>query len=188
MLNLEPQRRDTAPREEHHISGARWKGERRRPSAKNPLHDLLLVLQNRRQGNRPDWPCVGIDPIPVSHAIIGRLAYTGMFRPEGSYSSVLEPPDKAHGAIARNIEQIARRPANAIGKLAPLGEEPACIFDRLIVPPRRPGIAAETSPRRRRSARARPKLCPCALRARRDRVLAQVQVGRLFSWFGRLLS
>jgi hypothetical protein len=86
---------------------ARWKGERRRSSAKNPLHDLLLVLQNRRQGNRPDWPCVGADPIRARHAIIGRLACTGMFRPERAHNPALEPPNKAM-AVSRG--QSSRSP------------------------------------------------------------------------------
>jgi hypothetical protein len=54
-----------------------------------------------------------------------------MFRPESAQSPALEPPGKAHGAIARAIEQIARRPAELVGKLAPLVEEPARIVDGL---------------------------------------------------------
>jgi hypothetical protein len=74
---------------------ARWKGERRRSSAKNPLHDPLLMLQDRREGDQPDRPCVGIDPILARHAIIGRLAGTGMFRPEGSLRSCLSATRRA---------------------------------------------------------------------------------------------
>jgi hypothetical protein len=47
----------------------------RRSSAKNPLHDLLLMLQDRREGDWPDWPRVRIDPFRACHPIIGRLAY-----------------------------------------------------------------------------------------------------------------
>jgi hypothetical protein len=39
--------------------------ENRRSSAKNSLHDLLLMLQDRREGDWPNWPCVGIDPFPA---------------------------------------------------------------------------------------------------------------------------
>ncbi len=36
------------------------KGERRRSSAKNPLHDLLLMFQDRREGDWPNWTGFGL--------------------------------------------------------------------------------------------------------------------------------
>jgi len=78
------------------------------------MHDPLLVLQNRREGDWPDWPCVGIEPFPARHAIIGRLAYARVLRPKSVHSLALKPPREPRAAIVRHVEQIAWRPLEAM--------------------------------------------------------------------------